>query len=70
MRSERSQLLAGIYGGVCRSLKPERSQVLSVLLLKLLNMKFISLLSCLSLLLAAAVTQRPKPCGEYGNPCL
>lgn len=28
-------------------------------------MNFIAALSCLSLLLAAAAAQAPKPCGEY-----
>lgn len=28
-------------------------------------MNFIGVLSCLSLLLAAAAAQAPKPCGEY-----
>lgn len=31
-------------------------------------MNFNSVLSCLSLLLAAAASQDPKPCGEYGHP--
>ena len=56
-----------IYTGVCRPLKTERSHVPLVRLLKLLNMNLIGVLSGLSLLLAAAVAQDPKPCGEYGT---
>uniref|UniRef100_A0A665WRF6 Uncharacterized protein n=1 Tax=Echeneis naucrates TaxID=173247 RepID=A0A665WRF6_ECHNA len=32
-------------------------------------MNFIDVLSCLSLLLQAAVAQAPKPCGEFGKIC-
>lgn len=54
-----------IYTGVCRPLRTERSHISLIRLLKLLNMNFIGVLSGLSLLLASAVAQDPKPCCEY-----
>lgn len=57
-----------IYTGVCHPLRTEHSHIPLIRLLKLLNMNFIGVLSSLSLLLlAAAVAQNPKPCGEYGH---
>lgn len=51
---------------VRHSLRTECSRTILGRLPKLLNMNLISVLSCLSLLLAAAVAQAPKPCGECG----
>lgn len=47
---------------VCHSPRLKSPQVQ---LLKLFNMNMVSVLSCLTLVLAAAAAQEPRPCGEY-----